>query len=1170
MRKLEEFDESRFWKRLENYPGGDKTAIHTLGANVRQVVEQAEYISSLICRYLPQYTLHDKTHSLNVLAIMDALTPDEVMEQLTPLECALCIMAAYTHDLGMALTDDEYNKICDENQDSSERQHFLQYRDGFGEELRQIRRWGQKGGAEAKKRIGLMEGHILASYIRETHTNQSVGRVQRWLDEIAKEANNAGLFRYGGHLFKRDLALIDMSHGEGAGWLRGQFADGGRPDGFCQPVGIGEWANLAFPGLLLRLADIMDFDASRTPGILFKHIGIEKEKSILEWNKHLSIKGRDLRIRQDNPEIIYSARCKHPVHEKSIRKFISWIDQELKDVYSELVDQCKQLDKDEQRFSLYLPRKVKLDVQSEYDDKGSPLYIYKDIEFRLDQNEIQQLLMGESLWGDPSLCIRELLQNALDALDMRNLRRQLEKAGETLAEPVDTLPDGEELRVVLTWGCDEESGQEYILVKDNGVGMTIDIITNYFTQIGKSFYRSLDFEREKRAMAQKDLLATPISIFGIGILSCFMIGDRLEVRSCPGGANDNNRQAYNITVSGPGSLFWLKKGTLEHQGTEVKVFLKEGYKVRHRGEDLRDRLREHFDYREQDAEREKTGDKTVVDPAFIAASHVLCPLNPVEIRTPDGETIIRIDDGFHPRELATMDRAKLIEKANEWECPESYIGDPEWGVWKWTDPITRSGVRLWFPRNYRHENCPHLPVDPPLEEGLCRQDELAALVEPQLSEKWRTFITVKGMYVDDTNKMNNICRGELGLINGVGCKAWIDLRGDAAPRLTADRRMTLEPENADLWRDSVHNVFERMGKSMRSEVDFLPEHMRRDAVRNLLSGVHCRESLKPKIQYKETLPVFDLNDVCTTSWGLHSTESQVLLWPLARFLAEYALMSKTFSSARRDLAFSRTSDHDADRALIRHSDRALDHAYDLAADRVLVCGGTRGFVHRFIHTLYPYLTRKRDLVRSHPVFEQHFHLYILQEAFWPDLSNSFPMLNLFHLQGRIGDALLTGPGLVEFDIENDGHTVHLVDRKGRRPEAIVSRGYDLVYPMTAVPLGELRKQCPEWRTERIYRSLGIWHFLLPGTEDIWSEKAEIFSQIFRVDRIFAMMPRFELWSKPFDEWTDEDWETCGLSALWDIKSGRVLWAEGTHHVDEMQKIGKPIEEFLEKHKRDTV
>ena len=60
----------------------------------------------------------------------------------------------------------------------------------------------------------------------------------------------------------------------------------------------------------------------------------------------------------------------------------------------------------------------------------------------------------------------------------------------------------------------------------------------------------------------------------------------------------------------------------------------------------------------------------------------------------------------------------------------------------------------------------------------------------------------------------------------------------------------------------------------------------------------------------------------------------------------------------------------------------------------------------------------------------------------------------------------------------------------------------------------------------------------------------------------ALLPRIELWSKPFAEWTDDDWQTCGYSALWDVTTGRVLWAEGAHEVAEMPEVGKPFDEFF--------
>ena len=287
-------------------------------------------------------------------------------------------------------------------------------------------------------------------------------------------------------------------------------------------------------------------------------------------------------------------------------------------------------------YRLDLPHKVEADVNPE----GHPyhsIYIYQDIQFRLDQDEIQKLLMGTALYGDPGLCIRELLQNALDALELRELRLKMPKKARH--EPVDDL-NGEELRVELTWGGNPEKG-EFIRVTDWGVGMTRRVIQEYFTKVGKSYYKSADYRQEQAALARAGLVTSPISLFGIGILSCFMIAERMLVRTCPGDHDDGERQPFDVTISGPGSLFWLKPGTLEHQGTEITLYLKRGFQLQHNAQTLLNRLRKHFGYPTQTDEDPKTSSeieeetgskdqsKTIpIDPAFLAAAHVVWPRYP--------------------------------------------------------------------------------------------------------------------------------------------------------------------------------------------------------------------------------------------------------------------------------------------------------------------------------------------------------------------------------------------------------------------------------------------------------------------------------------------------------------------------------------------------------------
>jgi hypothetical protein len=66
----------------------------------------------------------------------------------------------------------------------------------------------------------------------------------------------------------------------------------------------------------------------------------------------------------------------------------------------------------------------------------------------------------------------------------------------------------------------------------------------------------------------------------------------------------------------------------------------------------------------------------------------------------------------------------------------------------------------------------------------------------------------------------------------------------------------------------------------------------------------------------------------------------------------------------------------------------------------------------------------------------------------------------------------------------------------------------------------LRRECSEWRSERWYRPLGVAPFLLPALHDVWPAHTEFIQETFGVPHIYCLLPRFELWSKRFCDWTD--------------------------------------------------
>ena len=123
-------------------------------------------------------------------------------------------------------------------------------------------------------------------------------------------------------------------------------------------------------------------------------------------------------------------------------------------------------------------------------------------------------------------------------------------------------------------------------------------------------------------MRKKTLISTPISQFGIGILSCFMLADRMEIRTHAGGA-----QQTDLIVSGPGSLFWTRAGTRAEQGTEVKLWLKPEIVPSHDSAKMLQVLR-------VDSGREDGG----FDPFLELARHTVWPKYPVKVSPPDART----------------------------------------------------------------------------------------------------------------------------------------------------------------------------------------------------------------------------------------------------------------------------------------------------------------------------------------------------------------------------------------------------------------------------------------------------------------------------------------------------------------------------------------------------
>jgi len=115
-------------------------------------------------------------------------------------------------------------------------------------------------------------------------------------------------------------------------------------------------------------------------------------------------------------------------------------------------------------------------------------------------------MLGESLYSDPSVAIRELIQNANDTCIVRQAK-----------DPHAPQP---EIKI------DFNAWEHTLIVEDNGAGLTAEEVKEFLTVIGRS--HTDEVRRWLEEEGQLPLAERLIGRFGLGLLSAFMIADRIE------------------------------------------------------------------------------------------------------------------------------------------------------------------------------------------------------------------------------------------------------------------------------------------------------------------------------------------------------------------------------------------------------------------------------------------------------------------------------------------------------------------------------------------------------------------------------------------------------------------------------------------------------------------
>lgn len=473
---MAELKDTLLWKSFYDNANDEQRYI------VSSFCQKAAQRLLLVRDSLPTYTLHNELHSLNVIIQVENLLGNRISE-LDTLEKALLILSAYYHDIGMVFTEIEIENI----QNEPEFGRFLLENQKYYLELKEFQ---NVHGGSAPIPIDIAE-----AYCRWIHADKSESYVTNNIDKIL----------WNGYPINEALSTICKSHSYSTSeinkWESLKIDFLGNTD-------------LLFCSIILRLADILDFDNTRSPDEVYKYLGLNsrrtkrEELSDIEWRKHLCSSGFIFTnsIRKERYNIKIAASPSEPSVEYDLRKFLSIIEEEF--------DKCNAI----LRFTNEKWRDFKLPQSIVKNDIISQNYTYGEYKFTLEQDQVFNLLMGENLYSDPYVFIRELAQNAIDTTRHRIFYEYSNGDFEFSPKPIR----------FSTWV--DLDGYKWVRVDDYGMGMDEDIILNYFLKVGKSYYQTEKFMIEQLNWKDKfhsDFL--PISRFGIGFLSCFMISERIEI-----------------------------------------------------------------------------------------------------------------------------------------------------------------------------------------------------------------------------------------------------------------------------------------------------------------------------------------------------------------------------------------------------------------------------------------------------------------------------------------------------------------------------------------------------------------------------------------------------------------------------------------------------------------
>ena len=452
---------------------------------------------------------HSISHSLRMLRIMGKLL-ERNLNQLTNTEITVLIMAALFHDIGMVVEQDDIDELVRSGRSADYQSDLV---------LNNI-----------SKNIFCGDVNKAVTYIFKRIKDQ---RMRSVIERM--EAENLFVGMQGNYL--EDVLILCNT--------RTQSFEDAVSKFICNKTVAGEELDQVYLACILHLAEILDFDLNSTLSEygIFSYPNLPSD--IQQDFPRLILSNAESKIRRSTKD--YTRKCgacdnilmEVYLQSASFDEVVrncgrDFSIEEYDDIQCRIIEYKETLERTLRTCKYVLKRAnsrhiIELEDQVEYfsAEERTPNH-----RIDIDYSTTVSLLLGEQIYGNKQVGLREIVQNSLDACKYRYAKRK---------KIIGCPP---------TIWIELDRDHNQVRITDNGIGMNRFVLENYFLKIGKSLYGS-------KMYLESNAHFKHAGHFGIGFFAAFMLSDHVEIHT----RHVDEKDSWNVRVSTNGRYASISKSS---------------------------------------------------------------------------------------------------------------------------------------------------------------------------------------------------------------------------------------------------------------------------------------------------------------------------------------------------------------------------------------------------------------------------------------------------------------------------------------------------------------------------------------------------------------------------------------------------------------------------------